>query len=144
VEDIQANTSSGASVYNASTGDLIFNIPIKSLHFPKQRMQEHFNENYMESDKYPNASFRGKIQEHVDVTKDGSYSVTATGELDVHGVKQKRSIPGTISVQNGVVSMKSEFMVKCVDHHIEIPKIVFYNIAESIKVTASATYQPSK
>jgi hypothetical protein len=140
IEDISATSSSGTSVYNAATGDLVFSVNITSFQFPKSLMQEHFNSDYMESDKYPKATFKGKIQEHIDVTKNGSYPVTAVGELDVHNVKQTRTIPGKITVDNGVVTMTSEFMVKCADHHIEIPKIVFHNIAESIKMNVSATY----
>ncbi|MES2112347.1 MAG: YceI family protein [Bacteroidota bacterium] len=144
IEDIRAETSSGASVFNAATGELNFVINISSFKFPKSLMQEHFNSDYMESDKYPRASFKGRIPEKIDVTKDGSYPVTVSGELTVHNVTQNRSIPGTITVKGGVVSMKSEFMVKCADHHIDIPKIVFHNIAESIKITVAATYTQSK
>lgn len=107
-------------------------------------MQEHFNENYMESEKYPQATFKGKVQQAVDVSKDGSYPVTATGVLTVHGVAQNRSITGTIAVQKGVITLTSEFMVKCVDHQITIPKIVFHNIAESIRVNVSAKYDAYK
>ena len=144
IEDIRAETSTGASVFNVATGELNYVIVISSFKFPKSLMQEHFNSDYMESDKYPRATFRGKISEKVDVTKDGSYPVTATGELTVHNVTMSRTIPGTITVKNGAVSMKSEFMVKCADHHIDIPKIVFHNIAESIKITVVANYTPSK
>jgi polyisoprenoid-binding protein YceI len=140
IEDISATTTTGASAFNAATGDLIFSVNINSFKFPKSLMQEHFNSDYMESDKYPKATFKGKIQEHIDVTKDGNYPVTAVGELEVHGVKQNRTIPGRIVVSNGVISMTSEFMVKCADHHIDIPKIVFHNIAESIKMNVSAVY----
>ena len=140
VEDIEANSSEGVSVYNAATGELAFSVPIRSFHFPKALMEEHFNENYMESDKFPKATFKGKIQEHPDLTKDGTYPVTVTGDFQVHGVTQNRTIKGEVKVNGGVVSMSSEFMVKCTDHHINIPKIVFYNIAESIRVRVSATY----
>ncbi|MDO3643404.1 YceI family protein [Mucilaginibacter sp. L3T2-6] len=144
IEDIKAETSSAASVFNATTGELNFVINISSFKFPKSLMQEHFNSDYMESDKYPRATFRGKIAEKIDVTKDGSYPVTATGELTVHNVTQNRSIPGIITVKGGVISMKSEFMVKCADHHIDIPRIVFHNIAETIKITVAAMYTPNK
>jgi len=140
IEDIEANSSEGVSVYNAATGELAFSVPIRSLHFQKAMMEEHFNENYMESDKFPKATFKGKIQEHPDLTKDGTYPVTVTGDFQVHGVSQSRTIKGEIKVNGGVLSMSSEFMVKCADHHIEIPKIVFHNIAESIRVRVSATY----
>nr|WP_294794429.1 YceI family protein [uncultured Mucilaginibacter sp.] len=144
IEDIAAKTSAGTSVYNATTGDLVFSVNISSFQFRKSLMQEHFNSDYLESDKYPKASFKGKIQERIDLTKNGSYPVTVTGELDVHGVKQTRTIPGSITVNNGNVTMAAEFMVKCADHNIKIPKIVFHNIAESIKLNVSAIYTPVK
>lgn len=144
IEDITAETSTGTSVYNATSGDLAFSLNIISLKFKKPLMEEHFNDDYMESEKYPKATFKGKIQEPVDVTKDGTYPVTVNGVLEVHGVKQTRTIPGKVTVSNGTVKMNAEFMVKCADHQIKIPKLVFHNIAESIKVTVSASYVPYK
>jgi len=98
----------------------------------------------MESDKFPKATFKGTIQEHVGVSKDGTYPITVIGDLTVHGVTQKRTIPGKLSIKSGVISMTSEFIIKCADHHITIPSIVFHNIAETIKMNVSATYIPYK
>jgi len=140
IEDIEANSTEAVSVYNATNGELDFSLPIRSLHFQKARMEEHFNENYMESDKYPKAAFKGKVQSPPDLSKDGTYPVRVAGELTVHGVTQNRTVNGTIKVANGTVSMNSEFMVKCADHHIDIPQIVFHNIAESIRIRVAATY----
>jgi len=144
IEDIKAATSTAVSVLNVATGELNFSVAITSFKFEKSLMQEHFNSDYLESDKYPRATFKGKIVEKVDVSKDGSFPINVTGDLTVHNVTAKRTIPGTLVVKGGVVSMKSEFMVKCADHHIEIPKIVFHNIAESIKINVAATYAPNK
>ncbi|MDB5134094.1 MAG: YceI family protein [Mucilaginibacter sp.] len=144
IEDIEATANTGVSVYTPSTGELDFSVSMRAFHFEKSLMEEHFNEEYMESDKYPKATFKGKIQEHPDLTKDGTYPVTATGDFEVHGVKQTRTINGSIKVNNGVPTITSEFMVKCADHHIEIPKIVFHNIAESIRIRVAATYAPYK
>ncbi|MCC8427152.1 YceI family protein [Mucilaginibacter sp. UR6-11] len=144
IEDIAAKTSSGTSVYNSATGDLIFSVAINTFKFPKALMQEHFNSDYLESDKYPRATFKGKIQEHPDLTNDGNYPITVTGELDVHNVKQTRTIPATLTVAGGIITMKAEFTVKCVDHHIDIPRLVFHNIAESIKINVTATYTAAK
>ncbi|EHQ27356.1 YceI family protein [Mucilaginibacter paludis] len=144
VEDIKASTTSGVSVYKVSTGELNFSVPIRSFQFEKSLMQEHFNGDYMESDKFPKASFKGKIQEHVDVSKDGTFPITVTGDLTVHGVTQKRTIPGSLTMKDGLISMTAEFQVKCADHHIEIPRIVFHNIAETIKMNVSASYTPNK
>jgi hypothetical protein len=144
IEDIRAVSTTGASVFNAATGELDFSVAVRSLQFEKSLMQEHFNSDYMESDKFPKAVFKGKIQEQIDITKEGIYPVTVAGDLTVHGVTQKRTITGTLEVKNGVVSMMSQFMVKCADHHIEIPTIVFHHIAESIQINVSATYSPYK
>jgi len=144
IEDIKAVSPSGLSVYNPATGELDFSVAISTFKFDKSFMQQHFNSDYMESDKYPRAIFKGKILEAIDVTKEGTYAVSAAGELTVHGITQKRTVQGSLAVKNGIVTMSSEFMVKCADHHIDIPQILFYHIAESIKVTVSATYTPYK
>ena len=144
IEDIKAVSPSGVSVFNAATGELDFSVAISSFKFDKAFMQQHFNSDYMESDKYPKGIFKGKIQEYPDVTKDGTYTVSVAGELTVHGVTQKRTVQGNLTVKNGIITMSSEFMVKCADHHIDIPQILFYHIAESIKITVSATYSPYK
>lgn len=144
IEDIKAVTSAGVSVYNAATDELDFSVPISTFQFEKAFMQQHFNSDYMESDKYPRAIFKGKIQEHIDVARDGIYQVNVTGDLTVHGITQKRTIQGNVTIRNGIVSMASEFMVKCADHNIDIPQILFYHIAESIKISVSATYTPYK
>ena len=80
------------------------------------------------------------MQSPPDLSKDGTYPVRVAGELTVHGVTQNRTVNGTIKVANGTVSMNSEVMVKCADHHIDIPQIVFHNIAESIRIRVAATY----
>jgi polyisoprenoid-binding protein YceI len=140
LEDIDATSNTGTSVLNVTTGDMAFSVPIRSFTFEKSLMQEHFNENYMESDKYPNATFKGKIQEKLDVTKDGSYPVNAAGVFEVHGVKQTRTLKGTVTVSKGVVSLASTFIVACKDHNIEIPQLVFQKIAETIQIKVAASY----
>jgi hypothetical protein len=140
IEDIEATATNGVSVYNATSGDLAFSVPIRGFHFAKALMEEHFNENYLESDKFPKAIFKGKIQEHPDLSKDGTYPLTINGDLQVHGITQTRTITGNLKVTGGVLTMTSEFMVKCADHHIDIPQIVFHHIAESIRIRVAATY----
>ncbi len=140
IEDINAVSQTGMSVYNPATGELDFSVSISSLQFAKAFMQEHFNSDYMESDKYPRAIFKGKIQEHIDLTKDGIYTINVAGDLTVHGITKNRTVQGNMSVKNGVITMTSEFLVNCSDHHIDIPQILFYHIAENIKVNVLATY----
>lgn len=103
-------------------------------------MEEHFNESYLESDKYPMAKFKGTLLDSVNYAKDGEYPVRAQGILTMHGVDKPRTIKGVVKVKNGLVSLQSTFDVPCVDHKIEIPKIVFAKISEVIKVTVEGTY----
>ena len=105
-------------------------------------MQEHFNENYLESDEFPTAVLDMVIAENLDFTKDGSYDVTLTGTLDMHGVKQPREIKGKLTIKNGApVNATADFEVKLVDHKIKIPKAVIMNIAEKIKVDVDFTFE---
>lgn len=142
VEDIKAASEKGVAVLVSKTGRIAFQVPIKSFEFAKGLMQEHFNENYMESDKYPYAKFDGKINQAIDFTKDGEYSVSATGALLIHGVSKQRTIPGTIRIKDGHVQILSGFEVACADHKIKIPKLVFAKIAKVIKVNVDATLNP--
>ncbi|MDF3077295.1 MAG: YceI family protein [Sphingobacteriaceae bacterium] len=144
IENIEATSVKGFSVIDLNKSEVQFNIPIKSFQFKKSLMQEHFNENYLESDKYPNAQFKGKIRESIDPTKEGNYPVTVTGDLDVHGVKKNRTIPGVIRIKDNSVTITSKFNVLCKDHNIDIPQLVFQNIAESIQVTVSGTFSAYK
>lgn len=140
IEDIKATSQAGVSVFNATTGELDFSVAINALKFEKSFMQQHFNSDYMESDKYPRAIFKGKIQEPVDITRDGTHAISAAGELTIHGVSKQRTVQGTLTVRNGTISVTSEFYVKCGDHRVDIPQILFYHIAENIRVNVSATY----
>jgi hypothetical protein len=137
VEDIKAESLKTSAVIIPKTGEVAFQVPIKSFEFGKKLMQEHFNENYMESDKYPTASFKGTIEPGVSWTKDGEYPVNAKGTLTVHGVSKARTIPGKITIKNGVASLYTSFDVACVDHNIEIPTLVFTKIAKIINVKIS-------
>ena len=142
IEDIKAASKKGVAVLVAKTGEVAFQIPIKSFEFSRGLMQEHFNENYMESDKYPYAKFSGRIDQVVDLTQNGEYNVTATGSLSMHGVSKQRTIPGKLKVNNGNVQLSSSFNVACADHKIKIPRLVMTKIAEVIKVDVDANLKP--
>lgn len=135
MENISAKDTIATMLLNAKTGDVIANISIKGFVFPNALMQEHFNENYMESDKFPMGSFKGKINEKVDYTKDGTTNVTITGTLTVHGVAKPRTINATILVKGGMVTVDSKFSIALADHNITIPEAVGTKIAEKVDVT---------
>ncbi|OAQ41868.1 hypothetical protein A5893_01755 [Pedobacter psychrophilus] len=141
LEDIKAQSVSGTSVLVPKTKQIVFQLPIKSLVFSRSLMQEHFNESYMESDKYPTATFKGNILENIDFTKDGVYDVSSKGILNIHGVAKERTIKGKMTIKNGKPSIYSSFDVACADHDIKIPSVVFKKIAEVITITVSGNYK---
>lgn len=106
--------------------------------FNNPLQKEHFNENYLESVQYPNATFSGKIIEDIDFTADGNYTVRAKGNLMIHGVTQERIIKGDLVISKGVISILSNFTVLLADHNIAIPKVVHEKLASEIKITVKA------
>ena len=144
IENIEGTNTSVNSFLNTTTREVIFIVPITSFQFKDKLMQEHFNENYMESNKYPTATFNGKINEAVDLSKDGTYPVTVTGKLKIHGVEKEITEKGTALVAAGQIKVESEFVLMIRDFKIEVPKLVFQNIAENITVKANLTYVPYK
>ncbi len=140
LENIEAVNNETACAVDGSTGDLVFQVPVKSFKFEKALMQEHFNENYMESDKYPKAEFKGKIANlsAVNFSKDGRYDVTGTGKLTIHGVTRDVSAPGTITVQGGNITAASKFKVRPSDYGIKIPGVVSDKVAKEIEVSISS------
>ena len=105
-------------------------------------MQEHFNENYMESERYPYATFKGTINENIDFNKPGIYEVSASGVLNVHGVNQKRTLKGKLQIADSGLTVNTQFDVLLADHKIKVPRLVFNKIAEKIAVTTSFTFSP--
>ena len=140
-EKIEAVNNETASVLNGATGDFVFQVLIKSFKFESGLMQEHFNENYLESDKYPKSDFKGKISNFGDVNlkKDGTYNVTVTGKLTIHGVTQEVSVPGTVVVKGKDVTAKAKFNVKLADYKVEIPKLVADKVAKEASLVIDAT-----
>lgn len=144
VEDIEAHSTTTVVLLNTKTNDVVFQVLNTSFNFPNKLMQEHFNEKYIESEKFPNSTFSGKINETIDYTKDGTYDVTVTGKLNIHGVEQVRTIKGKVTIKGESVQLVSDFKVKVADHKIEIPKLVTAKIAEEIEVHVDASLTPKK
>ncbi len=135
LELIQANSNQLKGWLNSDTKQFSFSVSIKTFKgFKISAQQKHFNENYLESDKYPQATFEGKIIEDIDLHRDGLYSIRAKGNLSIHGVTQERIIKCSLTIKNGVVNVKANFVVLLVDHNISIPKILSQKLASDIKV----------
>lgn len=141
VENIDATNKQVRTLLNTK-GELVFLISNTEFNFTNKLMQEHFNEKYIESEKYPQSSFKGKINEAFDLTKPGEYTVTATGKLNIHGVDQERTINGKIVVTEKEVQLTAVFKVKLTDHKIEVPKLVMAKIAEDVEVKVNCSLMP--
>ena len=143
LEDIEATTMKATAALNVTTGEVAVLIPIKTFEFDKSLMKEHFNEKYLESDKYPDASFRGKIMDKLLLTPGKSTVVGISGDLLIHGVSYHRDIKIMLTVNaNGTVLTTGKFDVKVADHKVKIPTLVFQNIAEVVEVTFELTLKP--
>ncbi len=135
LEDIKADNNQASCIIDVEKGEMAFTVLMKSFVFPKALMQEHFNENYVESDKFPKASFKGSFAEKIPAGKDGVYTITSTGELFLHGVSKPVQATGTVEVKEGKLYAKSKFIVSPKDYDISIPKLVENNIAKNIEVS---------
>ena len=142
IEDITAENNQPGSMINMITREIAVIIPVRNFVFEKELMKEHFNEKYMESDKFPMASFKGTIAEEVDLSKDGEYPATAKGKLNIHGVEQDLTLVGKISRNGKSIIVTSDFKVALKDYKITVPKLLFENIAEIIDVHVAIEYKP--
>jgi polyisoprenoid-binding protein YceI len=145
LETIQATSNQVTSVLVPATGDLQFSVLVKSFHFEKALMEEHFNESYIESDKYPKATFKGKISNisKVIFAKDGAYAVTVSGLLTMHGVSKTVNTTGSIVIKGGKATSISSFMINLADYKISIPKVVQNNISENVTINVRCVYDQS-
>ena len=146
VENIEAVNNKVLCIIDLDKGQVAVDMLIKAFEFKKTLMQEHFNENYMESDVHPKSTYKGKFEvlEELSKLKEGEYLVPIVGEIVIHGVKQKLDLPVNLKVKNDVVQTKFEFVVDVIDHQIKIPKVVRQNIAKEILVTAEFKLKPYK
>jgi hypothetical protein len=144
MEDIKGDNNQAAGILDISTGDMVFQVLIKSFHFERALMEEHFNENYMESDKFPKSSFKGKIinLSSVDFTKNGTYDVTVEGDLTIRDVTNKITAKGTIEVVSGGINANSKFNIVPEDYRINIPGVVREKINKNLEVTVTMKYAP--
>lgn len=144
LENIEAVNNEVSSIINTETGEIAFAILIKSFHFERALMEEHFNENYMESVRIPKSTFQGRITnlQSVDFNKNGTYPASVEGDLTIHGVKQHITSSGMITVEDDKVLLASALSLKPGDFDIQIPALVAEKIAKSIDVKIDCEYVP--
>jgi hypothetical protein len=142
LENIEATNNEVSSILDEQKGQVAFIALIKSFKFRKALMEEHFNEDYMESNTYPKASFNGTISDpaKVNYTTDGAYAVTVKGALTIHGVTKNIEVPANIVVTSGKVSANTTFNIQLKDYNIKVPSMYVKNIAETIQISVDCKY----
>ncbi|MDP4220607.1 MAG: YceI family protein [Bacteroidota bacterium] len=144
LEDITAENKKATFVLDAKTGNVELAVLLKAFEFRRALMQEHFNENYVESDKYPKSTYKGKIDDFskVDLSRDGSYPVKITGQLTIHGLTKDVPAHGTLIVKNGKVSGTAAFKIQLSDFDIEIPSLVKDKISNTVNIQVAVWLDP--
>jgi len=142
--DIDADNYNLASILNTKNGEVIFMIPMRGFKFKLPLAEEHFNENYIESEKYPQAKFKGKFInfDKIDFSKDGQQYVEVEGEMSIHGQTKKIKEAGIIEIRKGEIHAKSILKIALQDYGIKIPNLVINKVADIIDVKIDLKYEP--
>ncbi|MBM3404652.1 MAG: YceI family protein [Bacteroidetes bacterium] len=143
LEKIEAQNRQVNAAWDMESGQLAFKVLIKAFQFEKALMQEHFNENYMESGKYPDATFSGTVTDlnEADFQKDVINPVTLIGKMTIHGVTKDIEEKGTLQMKEGKIIGKAKFFIKLKDYNINIPQAVVKNISDRVEVTVDVTLE---
>jgi len=146
LENIEATNRSVVCLLDPGTGDLQFSLLMKGFEFKKALMQEHFNKNYVESNKYPRSEFKGQITNNssVNYSVNGTYTVNVNGRLTIHGETKDVETTGTVSVKDGKIRVNSTFNILLADYKIVIPRLYSDNISKTIKINVDCTLNPLK
>ena len=140
LEVIRARSEQLNGAIDAERKTFLFSVKVSSFHgFNSGLQREHFNENYLETAKFPKATFEGKFIEDIDFTKEGVYEIRAKGILDLHGIRQERILKGTVKINPAGVQLSAQFPILLEDHGIKIPRVVYQKISPEIEVSINTT-----
>jgi len=138
LEDIEAKNKQVSAAINTVSNDVVVKITNTAFKFKSATMEEHFNENYMESPKYPVSDFKGKINEKVDWSKTGTQEVTVTGKMTMHGVTKDVTLKVSLDIAPNQIKAKSKFKIKVAEYGIKVPSLYVEKIAEEVEVTVNS------
>lgn len=145
-ERVEAVNRSATCVVDLKTGAIQFALLMKGFEFERALMEEHFNENYVESNKFPKSEFKGKVKDvdEIDFSKDGTYKLKVKGDITIHGETKEVETEGKLVVQGGKINADAEFNVKLSDFKISIPGLVADKVSKTAKITVSCSLEPLK
>ncbi len=142
-KDYEASSKEGTAIFKVETSDVAFLVPMKTFHFNNALLEEHFNENYLESNKYPDARFAGKLIgfNKDQLTKDGVYHFSSEGKVTMHGVTKDFKAPVKLEVKGKTATFYCNFKIKAEDHNIGIPGLVKPKLADLTPIDATIKFQ---
>lgn len=143
LENISAENNQVIGIINFQTGLIQFSLLNNAFHFSKAKMEEDFNDNFIEIDKYPRSEFKGIIANagSINLNKDGTYKITVKGNLKIHGVTKNITAPAVLVIGNGKISGIATFKISIKDYKIKVPSIVTNKIADSVEINIRCDYQ---
>jgi polyisoprenoid-binding protein YceI len=146
LENIDAHNRSVTCVLDTKTGNVQFSVLMKGFEFKKALMQEHFNEDYIESHKYPKAEFKGQVLNNgnIDYSKEGTEQVKVNGQLSIHGQTNEIEVDGTIDKRDGKITITSEFPITISDYKIQVAAFAKNKVAKAVDVRVSCLLVPLK
>jgi YceI-like domain len=142
-KDYEALSKEATSVFKVETAEVALLVPMKSFHFNNALLEEHFNENYLHSNKYPNGTYKGKLIgfDKSMLAKDGTYKLSSEGKVEMHGVTKDFKAPVTMTVKGGAVTFNCLFKVKAGDYNIAVPDLVKPKLADETPLNATITFK---
>ncbi|MFI5188447.1 MAG: YceI family protein [Chitinophagales bacterium] len=146
LEKVEATNKSITCVLDTKTGNMQFAVLMKGFEFDRALMQEHFNENYVESSKFPRSEFRGQIinNNEINYTKDGTYAAKVKGKLQIHGETKDVESAGTLVIKDGKILSNALFTVLLSDYNISIPSLVSDKISNTVDIAVDCSLEPLK
>ena len=144
MEDISAANKAVSAVVDATAGTVAVSLDMRDFKFKRSLMEEHFNENYVESEKFPKAEFRGKIEnaQTVKWTTDGIYPIAVGGTLSLHGVTKPVTVPFTLIIKDGKAGVSGKFPLALADYGVKVPTLLTAKIAEVVEVNVVIAMAP--
>jgi YceI-like domain len=146
LEKIEAANKGTTCVLDSKTGNMQFAVLMKGFEFERALMQEHFNENYVESHKFPKAEFKGQVANNneINYTKDGTYPAKVKGQLTLHGVTKQVETTGNVTVKNGKIVAVADFIIQLSDYNISIPSLVSDKVSNTVNINVDCNLEPLK
>lgn len=144
IADIEAITNTASSSLNVEKKELEIELKVSNFKFKKALMQTHFNEKYIESEKYPKSTFKGKFKEEINLEKNGVYTINVEGRFSIHGTERAKTLNCVLTVKDRKITFQTTFKLLSADYKIKAPDIIYRKVGQEISVDANGILMKEK